>query len=368
MEVMSPSRGVDKIFLSIVLSLLGLGFLIFVSAALGTLANNEQKFTSLLVGQIGFGLFLGGIGMFVASRIKYIFWRRFAFWILIASIICSALVFVPGIGMEHGGARRWLDLRITTFQPGEFLKFGIILYLATWFTFIKKRISSPYFGFYPLMGMFGVTGALLLSQPDTGTFIIAAAGGTAMYIAAGAKVRELALLLLLAVGLIAGLAFTRPYVMDRITTFFEHDDLQGSGYQINQSLIAIGAGGLFGQGLGQSIQKFNYLPEAHGDSVFAVASEEMGFVGASVLVLLYVLFGLRGLWIASRAPDRFSGLFAVGLVILIVSQSFTNIGAMLALAPLTGIPLIFVSQGGTALLIAMVEVGILLNISRYRRV
>lgn len=368
MDVMSPSRGVDKVFLFIVISLLGLGFLIFVSAALGTLANNEAKFTSLLVGQIGFGLFLGGIGMFVASRIKYIFWRRFAFWILIASIICSALVFVPGIGMEHGGARRWLDLGITTFQPGEFLKFGIILYLATWFTFIKKRISSPYFGFYPLMGMFGVAGALLLSQPDTGTFIIAAAGGTAMYIAAGAKVRELALLLLLAFGLVAGLAFARPYVMDRITTFFEHDDLQGSGYQVHQSLIAIGAGGLFGQGLGQSVQKFNYLPEAHGDSVFAVASEELGFVGASVLVLLYVLFGLRGLWIASRAPDRFSGLFAVGLVILIVSQSFTNIGAMLALAPLTGIPLIFVSQGGTALLIAMVEVGILLNISRYRRV
>ena len=140
----------------------------------------------------------------------------------------------------------------------------------------------------------------------------------------------------------------------------------GSGYQLKQSLIAIGNGGVFGKGLGQSVQKFNYLPEAQGDSIFAVLGEEFGFVGCTIIVMLYVLFALRGLWIASKAPDKFGGLLAVGLVILITAQSFINIGSMLAIAPLTGVPLIFISQGGTALLLAMAEVGILLNISRFR--
>jgi cell division protein FtsW len=247
------------------------------------------------------------------------------------------------------------------------LKFGVIVYLATWFTFVKKRIQSVYFGFYPLMAMLGIAGALLLSQPDTGTFLIAVAAGGAIYIAAGASKKELALLVLMSILLLVGMALWKPYVMDRITTLIHHDDFQGSGYQVRQSLIAIGTGGIFGKGLGQSIQKFNFLPEAQGDSVFAVASEEFGFVGSTFLILLYILFALRGLWIAAHAPDKFSGLLAVGLVILITSQSFINIGSMLAIAPLTGVPLIFISQGGTALLVAMTEVGILLNISRYRR-
>jgi cell division protein FtsW len=364
---MSPDRAVDKVFLVIVGALLFSGFVIFISASLGTLASNQDKFTNLLISQLGFGLALGGIAMFVTSRIKYVFWRKYAFWIFLFSIALSLLVFVPGIGMEHGGAQRWLDLGFTTFQPGELLKFGVTVYLAAWFTFVKKRIQSMYFGLYPLMAMLGIAGGLLLAQPDTGTFLIAAAAGTAMFIAAGARGRELLLLIVLGVLLLGVLAFFRPYVMDRFTTLFNHDDFQGSGYQVRQSLIAIGSGGLFGQGLGQSVQKFNFLPEAHGDSVFAVASEEFGFIGSSFLIILYILFALRGLWIAARAPDRFGGLLAVGLVILIVSQSFINIASMLAVAPLTGVPLIFVSQGGTALLIAMIEVGILLNISRYRR-
>lgn len=364
---MPQSRSVDKIFFAIVVTLLASGFIIFISASLGTLASNQSKFISLLISQLGFGLFLGSISMFIASRIKYIFWRKYAFWIFLVSILLSILVFVPGIGMAHGGARRWIDLGITTFQPGEILKFGVIVYLATWFTFVKKRIQSVYFGFYPLMAMLGIAGTLLLSQPDTGTFLIAVAAGGAIYIAAGANKRELALLFLASIILLAGIAMWKPYVMDRITTLIHHDDFLGSGYQVRQSLIAIGTGGVFGKGLGQSIQKFNFLPEAQGDSVFAVASEEFGFVGSTFLVLLYVLFALRGLWIASRVPDKFGGLLAVGLVILITAQSFINIGSMLAVAPLTGVPLIFISQGGTALLVAMTEVGILLNISRYRR-
>ena len=360
--------GVDKILLTIVIALLGAGFLIFFSAALGVLAKSEVKFGNILLSQIGFGLTLGSVAMYLTSRLKYQFLRRNAFWIYGITIVLSLLVFVPGLGVEHGGAKRWVDIGITTFQPGELLKFGVVVYLATWFTFFKRKIHTSKFGIYPLICMLGITGVILLAQRDTGSFLIAAGAGTAIYIVAGAKWRDLLILVLLGLIGLGLLAMWRPYVLERFQTLFHHDDFQGKGYQLRQSLIAIGSGEITGKGFGQSMQKFTYLPEAQGDSVFAVAAEEFGFIGSTLLVILYVLFGLRGLWVAARAPDVFSGLLAVGLVILIMTQSYINIASMLALAPLTGVPLVFVSHGGTALMVAMAEVGILLNISRHRSV
>ncbi len=363
-------NSVDTVFLVIAVALIAVGFFIFTSAALGILQKNEGaiRFSSALVSQFIFGLTFGGLAMYLASRIKYQFWRKHAFWIFLLAIALSLLVFIPGIGMEHGGARRWIDLRITTFQPGEVLKFGVIVYLAAWLTFFRRRIHSALFGITPLLFMLGIAGGLLIAQPDTGTFLIAVSAGSAMYIAAGARWRDIVVILLIGVIFLAGLAAWKPYVRDRIETLIHHDDFQGSGYQLRQSLIAIGSGGITGNGFGQSVQKFSYLPEADGDSIFAVFAEELGFIGASTLIILYVLFALRGLWIAAYAPNTFSGLLAVGLVILIISQSFLNIASMLALAPLTGVPLVFVSHGGTALMVAMIETGILLNISRHRNV
>ncbi|MDP2598413.1 MAG: putative peptidoglycan glycosyltransferase FtsW [Candidatus Liptonbacteria bacterium] len=363
-----PRQGIDRVFLSIVLILLFAGLFIFVSAALGTLARSESKFDNLLMSQLLFGLLGGSVAMYITSRIKYQFWRKNAFWIFLGSVILAGLVFVPGIGMEHGGARRWIDLGITTFQPGEALKFGVIVYLSAWFSSYHKQIHSPVFGLLPFLLMLGITGGLLLAQPDTGTFLIAVGAGTAMFFAAGGKWRYVVLLFVLGAVLIGGLAVWKPYIRDRISTLITLDDFQGSGYQVRQAMIAIGSGEIFGRGFGQSVQKFNYLPEAHGDSIFAVFGEEFGFVGASALIMLYVVFALRGLWIAGHAPDMFSGLLVVGIIILLTGQSFINIGSMINLLPLTGVPLVFVSHGGTALLIAMAEVGILLNISRYRRV
>lgn len=363
---MTKSQGnVDRLFLAITITLIMTGFFVFASASLGVLARNEDKFQGVLFNQVVLGLIGGSIAMYITSKIKYQFWKKYAFWIFLASILTTMLVFVPGIGFEHGGAKRWIDVGITTFQPSELLKFGLIVYLATWFTFIRKKVESPLYGLYPLMGMLGIAAALLLSQPDTGTFLIACAAGISIFIVAGGKLKHFAILGAVGIVLVGMVIYTRPYVMDRITTLLNPDDFTGSGYQIKQSLIAIGTGGLTGRGFGQSVQKFNYLPEPIGDSIFAVFGEEMGFLGASFLIVLYVLFALRGLMIASRAHDKFSGLLAVGLVILIVSQSLTNIGSMLALGPLTGVPLTFVSHGGTALFIAMAEVGILLNISRF---
>jgi cell division protein FtsW len=360
-------NSVDHIFLILVISLLLAGFFIFLSASFGALDRNAGKFDNLLFSQIILGFMGGGIAMYITSSlIKYNLLRNYAFWIFIGSAILALFVFVPGIGMEHGGAKRWIDVGITTFQPGEILKFGIVVYLAAWFTVFKRKIHSPYFGIYPMLAIIGVAAGLLLAQPDFGTFAIAATAGVAMYITAGAGFRDLSVLLVVGIVMILGMALWKPYFIDRISTFLIHDDFQGSGYQVRQSLIAIGSGEVWGRGFGQSVQKFHYLPESHGDSIFAVATEEFGFVGATILILLYVAFALRGLWIASKAPDNFGKFLAVGLVTLITSQSFLNIGSMLNLVPLTGVPLVFISHGGTALAVAMAEVGILLNISRHR--
>ncbi len=364
---MHPKRAPDFIFLSIALTLIACGFLVFVSAAFGMWAKSEIKFANILVSQLVFGLGIGGLAAWYMSRIQIQYLSKYAFWIFMVTVVLSLLVFVPGIGMEHGGAKRWLDLGITTFQPGEVLKIGVIIYLAAWLTLYKKRIHEPLFGIGPLLAVLGIACFVFLLQRDTGSFLVAACGGVAMYIAAGARWRDIGIILVMACIGLALLAWWRPYVLDRFTTLWKHDDFQGSGYQIRQSLIAIGSGEVTGRGFGQSIQKFNYLPEAHGDSIYAVLSEEFGFIGSVFLILLYALFGLRGLWISAHTPDTFSAYLCVGLVMLLVSQSFINIGSMLGIAPLTGVPLVFVSHGGTALLFALIQVGLIMNISRRSR-
>ena len=186
-----------------------------------------------------------------------------------------------------------------------------------------------------------------------------------MYFVAGAPLKHILLLVLIGIIGLGSLAFARPYIKERLLTLVNPTrDILGSGYQINQSLIAIGSGGMSGRGFGQSVQKFNYLPEQIGDSIFAVAAEEFGFIGSVILILLFLSFTLRGLHISNRAPDMFSRLVVLGIVIIIITQSLVNISAMLAIIPLSGIPLVFVSHGGTAMLIALSQVGIILSISR----
>ncbi len=358
------ARPVDKIFLSVTIALLVAGFFIFLSSAFGVAAKNVGKFDSIVIRQVAVGFVGGALAMYAASRIDYHFYRRHALTILLSSLALTLLVFVPYIGFNHGGAERWIDLRIITIQPAEFLKFGLIVYVAAWLNAFQRRIHSPAFGIIPLMVVIGIAGAILIAQPDTGTLVIVAAACITMYFTATGKWSHLAILLLVSIVALIGVAFLKPYVMDRITTLLHPGDFQGTGYQVKQSLIAVGSGGLFGRGYGQGVQKYTYLPEPSGDSIFAVAAEEFGFVGSSLLVVLYLLFAMRGLMIASRSSDKFGGLLALGIVILIMSQTFMNIGSMLALIPLNGDPLVFVSQGGTALVSAMFLSGIVLNISR----
>jgi len=359
------ARPLDKPFLLVVCALVVFGLLIFTSAALGLLARDGATFTSVAVNQLLLGFLLGGVGLVFFARVDYRRWRAYTPYFFVLALVLTVLTFVPHIGVELKGASRWLALGPLSFQPVEFLKFSIVGFLAAVYAKNFKRVDTIRGGILPLALIIGIPTLIVLLQPDTASAMMLAAAGVAMLFAAGGRILHFVLLILLGAVVVAGAAIYYPHVKDRLITFFnQSSDPQGSGYQVTQSLIAVGSGGVTGRGFGQSIEKFSFLPEPIGDSIFAVAGEEFGFVGSVVLVGLYAAFALLGLRIAARAPDPFGGLVAVGLVVLIIGQSFFNIASSIALLPLVGVPLIFVSHGGTALAISLCEVGVLLNISR----
>lgn len=361
-------RSIDRTLLTIVILLVAIGFFIFSSASLGLLAREGARFSSVALSQILFGIIGGGVALVVTSSIHYRVWRQYAFYIFLGAVILTLFVFIPGLSLSHGGAKRWILIGSFSFQPAEFLKIAFIVYMATWLSGMKQHIQDFVRGTLPFLGILAFVGVIMLLQPDTDTFIIMSAAAVAMFVTAGGRIRDVLAMFLLGVVLLLILAFTRPYIMERITTFFDPSvDPQGSSYQINQSLFAVGSGGILGRGFGQSIQKFEYLPEPIGDSIFAVYGEEFGFVGTSLLVLLFASLTFRGYRIATHAPDLFGMLLVVGLITLIVTQAFLNIAAMLALAPLSGLPLPFISHGGTALLATLAAVGIILNVSKYQK-
>lgn len=359
---------ISRPFLVWTILLVVAGFFIFSSASLGILARDEIKFSNVASKQIFYGLFLGSIACLFFARIDYHIWKKTSFLFFIFSLILTALVFMPGLGIEHGGAKRWISLKVISFQPAELLKIAFIAYFATWLSTIKNRIETFKWGLLPFIIFTGILGIILLFQPDTDTFAVIVFAAGAMYIVAGAKWKHVFAIIIVGIGIISLLAYTRPYIKQRIETMLNpSQNSQTSGYQLQQSLIAVGSGQMWGKGFGQSIQKFSYLPEPIGDSVFAVAAEEFGFFGTIILVSSFVLFTIEGLKIATRAPDDFGRLLSTGIIILIVSQAFVNIGGIIGLLPLTGIPLPFVSHGGTALFINLLEVGIIMNVSRQSR-
>jgi cell division protein FtsW len=362
------AKSVDTILLGLVIILVVSGFLIFSSASLGLLARSGASFSSVAFNQFLFGIVGGGLSLFLMSNIYYRNLRQYAFYIFIFSIFITLAVFIPGIGATHGGATRWINIFGFSLQPAEILKIGFIIYVATWLSGMNQHVTSFVSGTLPFIGIVGLVGMVMLLQPDTDTFMIMAAAALAMFVTAGGKWRDVGYMVLSAIILLAIVAMMRPYIMDRLTTFLHpEDDPQGAGYQIGQSLIAVGSGGFSGRGFGQSIQKFEYLPEPIGDSIFAVYAEEFGFIGSSLLILLFLGFTFRGFKIAAIANDMFGMLLVVGFMTIIVLQAFLNMGAMLGVAPLSGLPLPFISHGGTALLATLTMVGIVLNVSKYRK-
>jgi cell division protein FtsW len=361
-------KKVDRSFLITVIILVITGFFIFSSASLGLLTRNSAKYQVVTFNQMVLGLIGGGIVAYLISLVNYVNLRKYAFYIYILSIVSMILVFVPYIGKCAMGACRWLVFNGQSFQPAELYKIGFVLYLSAWYASVKQKASTFKFGTVPFIILLAITAGLLLMQPDTDTFMVITAAGVAIYLTAGGRWRDLFLLAIIGTIGLTMLVIQRPYLQHRVMTFVDPSkDPTGSSYQIQQSLIAIGSGGLTGRGFGQSIQKFNFLPEPIGDSIFAVAAEEFGFTGSVAIIILYLLFTFRGLRIALRSQDSFGSYVVVGLIVLITVQSFLNIAAMLAIIPLSGTPLLFISHGGTALFFALASVGIILNISRFQK-
>lgn len=307
-------------------------------------------------------LLAGIVGMLIISRIDYHLILKIATPLFLVSILLLVLVLVPGIGTSALGAKRWINVLGLTIQPAEFVKLTTIIFFTFLFTHTSKITIKL---FVWVLGIESLLLVLIILEPDMGTSVIVTLIGTVLLFLAGAPWRYF--LGLIPIGLTAAfvLVATAPYRMKRFTTFLNpFSDILAAGYHINQVLIALGSGGLFGLGLGQSRQKYAYLPEATTDSIFAIMAEEIGFLGASCMTIAFLLLIWRGISIASRARDSAGRLLAGGITTWIGVQAFVNIGAMVALIPLTGVPLPFISYGGSALVTVLLGVGMLLNVSR----
>lgn len=359
-------KKIDKVFLWTVYILVFAGIFILASASMGLLTREGADFYNVLFGQIIFGVLGGTVFLITASKINYCFWKKIALPFFILTFLLTLLIFIPHIGFSYGGAKRWIKIGSLFFQPSEILKFGFVVYLAAWISSRKSDIQSFKFGLLPFLLISAFVGIVLILEPDIGTLGVIAFTSLFMLILGGAKPLHIALTIILGMVMLFALVKTNPHAMERMSVFLNPQyDQSGSGYQSKQAIMTIGSGGIFGKGFGMSIQKFKYLPEPIGDSIFAVFGEEFGFAGSVFLIGLFLFFLYRGFSISIRAPDHFGRLLGAGIVILIVVQSFINIAAVTGVIPLTGLPLIFVSKGGTATAIALAEVGILLNISKY---
>ena len=360
----------DYVFIGIVGALLVFGLMMLSSASSPAAYEKFGDNYWYLKHQILFGLLPGLLAFFLMSRLDYRKWKKFALPFLIVSVVLLLLVFIPGLGAGYGKARSWINIFGISLQPSEIVKLTFLIYLAAWLG--PKRggrdMQEAGASFIPFVVVFGLVAILMVLQPDIGTLSIIAMISIIVYFSAGAPLSHLGWISGVGLFLFFLLVKFAPYRTARLMTFLHPElDPQGVGYHINQALLAIGSGGFFGLGLGLSRQKFQYLPEVAGDSIFAVMAEELGFIFMILFVAALVGLAIRGFKIAKNAPDGFGRLLAIGITSWFVLQSFINIGAMLGILPLTGIPLPFVSYGGTALTVCLASAGIMANISKYSR-
>lgn len=365
----------DPFFISLVIFLVIFGLVMLASASSELGKDKFDDSYYFLKHQILFGLSLGLVGFFLGYSVYYRFWAKLAPWLLLLNILLLILVFVPGVGTNLGtGSERWLSIGSYSFQPSEFLKLTFLIYLAAWLGKDQQRRSSKFLtGFLPFLVICGVTAILLFLQPSTTVALLIIGAGIITYFMAGAKIKFLAIAGLVALLAVTALIISTPYRLNRVKALLSNygifnvdADPSGNNYHLDQALIAIGNGGFDGAGYGQSTTKVSYLPEPIGDSIFAVIAEELGFIGSMFLITLFFLFVWRGLLIAKKTREPFGQLLVIGFSSIIGLQAFVNISAISGILPPTGVPLPFVSYGGTALLTVMTMSGIITNISKYR--
>jgi cell division protein FtsW len=312
---------------------------------------------------------LGSAALWAALRLDYRRLERFVLPMLIVSGVLLVLVLVPPIGQAINGTRRWIRLGPISFQPAELAKLALVLYLAAFLGRNREGQSSFWRDFAPPLAVAVGMAGLILLQPDLGNCVTLLALALGLLFLGGSRLRHLGLIVLPALPLIAVAIWLAPYRLRRITAFLDPwSDPRGSGFQIIQSWLALGGGGLFGRGIGGSQQKLFYLPESHTDFIFAIVGEELGLMGALTVLALFVVLVWRGLRIGLRAPDAFGSYLALGITLLVATQTLVNLGVVTGLLPTKGLPLPFVSFGGSALLVTMLSTGVLLNISQHSHV
>jgi len=311
----------------------------------------------------------GFLAMFFIMNVDYWTWRRWAKPLLIICFVLLVAVLIPGIGMERNGSRSWIGVGAFSIQPSEFIKLAMVAFLAKFLSEQQRYITTVKKGLFPALSLVFLAFGMIMLQPDLGTGTVMVGTCLVMIFAAGARIWHFAVLGLIGLAGFVGLVISAPYRMARITSFIDPwQDPLNSGFQIIQSLYAIGPGGLFGLGLGESRQKFFYLPEPQTDFIFAILAEELGFIGGSFILLLFAILLWRGIRISLGAPDLFGSFLAAGIISMIAIQVMINIGVVTGLMPVTGITLPFLSYGGSSLTLMLMAVGVLLNISRYARI
>lgn len=347
-------------FLPILLTIIGI-FFIYEASTINTLRTMNDGLYYLKAQSIWLLLGIGAtifMSFFDYHKLYYL-----SFPALIVTLVLLVLVLIPGVGMNINGARRWIDLGFMSLQPSEIAKFSIILYLSSWFLY-KERDR-----FFSYMVLMSIVVVLIMMQPDMGTTMIIFGIFLIIYFIAGLEIGKLLLMAPFLAGALWLFVTSSAYRMKRLVTYFNSDiDPLGIGYHVNQILISLSAGGIFGRGFGESRQKFLFLPEAHTDSIFAIIGEEMGFLGGMIVIGLLIYLCFKCYQVAESAHDRFGQLLAGGIFSLIALEVAINLGAIVHLIPLTGVPLPFISYGGSNLLIFFSLMGILINIKKQGKV
>lgn len=361
---MTLRREIDTTLLLLSVTLTCIGLVMVYSSSAIMAADRFHDGFYFIKRQLAYAL-IGVLLLVAATYFNYQNWRKLAVIGLLASILLLSLIFVPGFGVRVGGAMRWLRLGGLTLQPAELVKLALVIYLAHSLTRKKEKVRLLGKGYLPYMMVLGLLLAVLLQQPDLGSAMIIAGVALSMLIVAGARWFYVVLTVLMSLPLVYFLVMQVEYRRRRIMAFIDPwEDPFDSGFQIIQSLVAFGKGGLFGQGLGIGEQKLYYLPEAHTDFIFSVIGEELGLVGVLLVAALFLLLVMRGLRIALGCEDPFGRNLAFGLSLLLGLEAFVNLAVCLGLLPTKGLALPFVSYGGTSLLVSLIAVGILLNISQ----
>ena len=359
---------IDRATIVIIFILLSVGIVILASASTFLSQQNFGESYYYVKHQIFFGLILGLALFAVALKIKYSFWSKLALAAFAFNIILLIMVFLPPFGQTIRGVQRWLSIGGLSFQPSELLKLTLIMYLAAIFTKQTWQASSFKKGFLPFIIIISLISTFLILQPDIGTLVIILISAFMVYFLAGAKLYHIALLFIIGILGLSLLVRLEPYRLNRITAFLNPNiDPQGISYQLTRSIMFIGSGKILGSGLGQNSQQYRALPEAMGDSIFAVIAQELGFIGVTAILAAFIFLAVKGFLIAKNAPDTFGKLLAVGITSFISFQALLNISAISGSIPLTGVPLPLISYGSSTLIVTLFSLGILLNISKYQK-